>query len=103
MSTRHKQLKKLSKYTTVLFLVDLLCVLLAINSYAFFHVISSDTKARTILLRACYLEKVHCMPINQAKKAYFISEAKYHPVRPPSDIMVNPLIPPPPYRFSQLV
>jgi hypothetical protein len=103
MSTRHKQLKKLFKYTTALFSEGLLCVLLALNSCDIFTVISSDTKARRILLRACYLEKMHCMTIHQAKKAYLISEAKYHPVRPPSDIMVNPLIPPPPYRFSQLV
>jgi len=103
MSTSHKQLKKFSKYTTALFSKGLLCVLLAFNSYDLLHVISSDTKACRILLRACYLEKIHCMPIHQAKRAYFISEAKYHPVHPPSDIMVNPLIPPPPYRFSQMV
>jgi hypothetical protein len=102
MSTRYRQAKKNPKHMIALFALGLLCVLLTINNLNLLQVLNTDDKAAKILLRPCCLAKMHCMQIYQTKKAYFISEAKYHPMSPPTDIMVNPLTPLPPYQFSQL-
>jgi hypothetical protein len=102
MIIRYKQAKKNPKHMIALFVLGLLCVLLTVNSHNILQVVNTDHKARKILLRPCCSAKMHCMQLYQTKKAYFISDAKYHPMSPPTDIMVNPLTPPPPYQFSQL-
>jgi hypothetical protein len=103
MSARHRPAKRLYKHTTALFSVGLMCVLLVINDYNIVQFINTNDKARGILLRAYELKETHCMQICKTKKVFFISEAKYYPTSPSSDIMANPLINPPRYRFSQLV
>ena len=103
MGTRYRQVKKNPKHMIALFVMGLLCVLLTINNYNLLQVVNTDDKAGEILLRPCCLAKMQCVQIYETKKAYFISEAKYHPLSPPTDIMVNPLTSPPSYQFSQLV